>query len=595
MLIERRRPGFPAALLMQAAIVWGVASALSLAANSARIAAWEFPDPDDVMRLLQVRDVIAGQNWFDLSQHRVNAAAGGVPMHWSRLVDLPLMLVILVLTPLLGSAAAESVAVVIIPLMTLGIVLLLAMRIAARVLGDEQAMLTGLLIAMSVTVLFQIAPLRIDHHGWQIVCALAAVNGLLARSPETGGRIIGASLATWLSISIEGLPLAAAICAVLALRWLRQRSDRGWLIGAVQALALTATALFLLTRGLGDLAPWCDALNPVHLAMFGWGAAVLTVLGRREPVPVGMVLAGFVIAGGGALTMLLLAAPQCATGGGFAGLDPLVTKYWYANVLEGQPVWRHSLTSALGLLITPSLGLIGAIVLARRSQGWLGRFWSDYALILGAALVIGLLVARAGVVAGVIAAPPLAHLVHGWLQRIRSIERLLPRAAGLFAIGCVMLPALPLNLMLAIPAQASRERSPSRAEVIESCDLRASARLMAKLPQGSVYAPLDISPQILLETHHDVLATAHHRGDDGIRLLIAAARAKPAEAETMLRAQGMDYVALCSAMDEPNIYARGAPDSFMAGLLGGKAPAWLEPVALPGSASAFTVWRIKPE
>ncbi len=592
---EIRRPGFPAGFLMQAGMAWGLACILLLTVNSARIAAWDFPDPDDVMRLLQVRDLIAGQGWFDLGQHRVNTAAGGMPMHWSRLVDLPLLLVILALTPLVGTAAAESVAVVVIPLVTLGIALMLVTRIAARLLNADQAMLTGLLMVMSVPVLVQLGPLRIDHHGWQIVCALAALNGLLARSPETGGRVAGAALAAWLSISIEGLPLAAAICAVLALRWLRDRTERGWVIGAVQSLAATSTALFLLTRGTGDLALWCDAINPVYLAMFGWGAAVLTVMGKREPMPVGMVLAGFALAGGGALAMLLLAAPQCATGGGFAGLDPLVAQYWYPNVLEGQPIWRRGDISALHFVLTPTLGLIGAILLARRSQGQIARFWFDYALILGAALLVGVLVARAGVMASVIAAPPLAYLVHGWVQRVRAIDRLVLRLVGLFAVACVVLPALPLNLMMTLVDKASHKEVATRADRPETCELGNSAKLMAKLPQGSVYAPLDIAPQILLDTHHDVLATGHHRGDDGIHMLIATAIATPADAAAMLRQQGMDYVALCSERSELDIYARAAPQGFIAGLIEGKVPAWLEPVPLPGSGATFKVWRIKPE
>ncbi len=44
---------------------------------------------DDAMRLVQVRDLLAGQNWFDLTQHRLSPPAG-VTMHWSRLIDLPL-------------------------------------------------------------------------------------------------------------------------------------------------------------------------------------------------------------------------------------------------------------------------------------------------------------------------------------------------------------------------------------------------------------------------------------------------------------------------------------------------------------------------
>jgi hypothetical protein len=61
---------------------------------------WTFPDPDDAMRLIQVRDWLAGQSWFDVTQYRLNPPAGG-PMHWSRLVDLPIAAVILIARPFL--------------------------------------------------------------------------------------------------------------------------------------------------------------------------------------------------------------------------------------------------------------------------------------------------------------------------------------------------------------------------------------------------------------------------------------------------------------------------------------------------------------
>ena len=48
----------------------------------------QFPDPDDIMRLLEVRDWVGGQSWFDVTQYRLNPPAGA-PMHWSRLVDVP--------------------------------------------------------------------------------------------------------------------------------------------------------------------------------------------------------------------------------------------------------------------------------------------------------------------------------------------------------------------------------------------------------------------------------------------------------------------------------------------------------------------------
>ena len=76
------------------------------------------------MRLLEVRDWLAGQSWFDVSQHRLNSP-DGVPMHWSRLVDLPIAGTILLLATVLGTAAAEHAALVIVPLLTLGVVMVL--------------------------------------------------------------------------------------------------------------------------------------------------------------------------------------------------------------------------------------------------------------------------------------------------------------------------------------------------------------------------------------------------------------------------------------------------------------------------------------
>src|SRR5205807_2014261 len=48
---------------------------------------------DDAMRLVQIRDFLNGQAWFDLTQYRVNPPEG-VPMHWSRLIDLPVAVLI---------------------------------------------------------------------------------------------------------------------------------------------------------------------------------------------------------------------------------------------------------------------------------------------------------------------------------------------------------------------------------------------------------------------------------------------------------------------------------------------------------------------
>ena len=51
-------------------------------------------DNDSLLRLVEVRDLLAGQGWFDLHQYRMGPP-GGFVMHWSRLVDVPIAFILL--------------------------------------------------------------------------------------------------------------------------------------------------------------------------------------------------------------------------------------------------------------------------------------------------------------------------------------------------------------------------------------------------------------------------------------------------------------------------------------------------------------------
>ncbi|MFM9815921.1 hypothetical protein ACKI16_46540, partial [Streptomyces scabiei] len=85
-------------------------------------------------------------------------------MHWSRLVDMPLAGSILLLRPLLGAALAETVTVVAIPLLTLLCALLLIGRLAAKFFDAETVGIACLVTGIASPLLFQMTPLRIDHH-----------------------------------------------------------------------------------------------------------------------------------------------------------------------------------------------------------------------------------------------------------------------------------------------------------------------------------------------------------------------------------------------------------------------------------------------
>ncbi|MEL7189866.1 MAG: hypothetical protein AAGK17_09980 [Pseudomonadota bacterium] len=596
MMIERRLGAFPADFLIRTALAWMVVCAFLLWFHSSKITGFQSMGPDDILRLVQVRDLIGGQSWFDATQYRINASDGGVPMHWSRLVDLPIYLIILALTPLLGSDWAEAIAVLFVPLLTMGIAMMLAARIAWRLLGQETANWAYLIFAFSIPLIFQMGPMRIDHHGWQIVCALAAVNGLMARSERLGGFIIGASLATWLSISIEGLPFAAAFFALLAWRWLRDRKERVLLETGIQSLAGTSIALFLLTKGLSDLQVYCDAIGPAHLAMFAWGAVVLTITARIEPIPRALLLCGFGAAGAGAIGIMLFAAPHCVTGGGFGDLDPLVADFWLVRVAEGQPIWRQKIEVALQFAITPMIALIAVANLIGQSRDWLRRFWIDYAVLLAAAICVSLLVARAGAVACALAAPPLAWQIGQWVKAIRKMDRPVYRVSAVMGVLCVLVPIVPVSFLASAEkahAKITGNEVSADKEQLPKCPMADSAHLLNAFAETEIYAPLDLGPRILLGTHHSVIATAHHRGDQAMKFVIETGLASVEDAREKLRERGTEYVVVCESRGEPKAFQKEAPEGFIATLAFGDAPDWLEPVDL-GEDSSLKAWRVKP-
>lgn len=586
---DRRRPLFAPELFVRVALAWVLICALILVTNYSAIAGLRFPDSDDVMRLMQVRDLLAGQSWFDVHQYRVDGPNGGVSMQWSRLVDVPLAMTVWFFALFMAQTSAEIVAAVIVPLVTFGFALLLAGRIAWRLIGAEAAGLACLAMALSVPLVSDMRPLRIDHHGWQIVLALLAVNGLMARSPRLGGWATGLALALWVSISVEGLPLAVVICGIAALRWLRHRSGSSWFVHVMSSLAVGSAAIFAGTRGFADLAQHCDAISPVHLAIFAWGAIAAFALSRCQPIPrIGLLSGLGVIAAGGA-AIVFFAAPQCA-GGGFFALDPLADPFGYRSAGGGMPVWQQSPAGALQIIVPPFIGLIAALKLAAKSSDWLRKWWYDYALLLGASLLAALFAAQASSIAGALAAAPLGWQISQWIRQARNLRRPSRRVLALAATALALMPALPLTLFaLAMPAKASlNTRSLSQS----SCAIEEASAALRDLPRGEIIAPIDIGPQLLYQTEHSVVAAGYHRGSPGMRVVIEMFTGSADAAHAAALQRGARYLVVCPDLVEAYNYRIFAPSGLMAQLHKGDVPGWLEPVAMPGDA-ALQVWRIK--
>lgn len=574
---------------------WAVISGAMLVMNQEAIANLAFRDPDDQLRLQQVRDLLAGQGWFDVRQYRVDAAAGGVAMHWSRLVDIPIGALLLLLRPLLGDAAAEVMTLVAVPALTLLAILAVTGWIAVRVLPRGGTAFSLVAIALAVPVMIQVLPLRIDHHGWQIALFLVAMAAMLDADDRRGGWITGAALAGWMAISFEGLPLSACIIGVLALFALGDSSARSRLVAAMQALAAVSVALFLATRGVSDLANHCDAIAPVHLAMFAWGALTISAANAWRTQSRAVLLTGLAAAGAGALALLALAAPQCASGS-FDMLDPVVRSFWYDNVQEGKTLLLSPWHIVAQHLVPPLVGLVVATGLARRTSGAARRWWLTCALVLLAGVAFAMAVSRSASYAAALAAIPLGALFHSWMKGLRRPPNAALRVGELVGVTALifvtLLPVVPvLALETAIGAQDSVKRPKPAPAIV--CKTREAAAAIAGLPPGDILAPLDFGPDLLVGSSRGVLATGHHRGTTAIRKAIDAFSGRPQDAREIMRRNALRYVVICPGVEEMKLYRQRAPDGFAVRLLDGRAPAWLRPVSLPASSNLRMWERVK--
>lgn len=572
--------------------IWAALYGLLIALNFERWSQLRFHDPDDQLRLQQVRDLLAGQSWFDLHQYRIDEAGGGVLMHWSRLVDLPIAAVMLVFRPLLGVQGAEMAALLLVPGLTLLAILALVGWIGTRVLPRAALPMGLLAVASAVPVIVQVQPGRIDHHGWQIALALLAVAGFLLKDQRRGGWLTGAALAGWMAISFEGLPLSAWIVAVLALAALADASLRLRLVAAMQALAFVSVALFAATRGFRDLANHCDAIAPAHLAAFVWGAAAITAARLLRPGSRVALFAGLGAAAAGAIAIVAGVAPQCTTGS-FDMLDPVVRRIWYDNVYEGKPIFASEWHLAAQYVAPPLAGLAAAIRLARRSEGEARRWWVLYAAVLAGAIAVSLAVARAASISTVLAALPLGWQLSQWMAALRRPPNPLLRVAELTAaaavIFIVLLPVVPVLAVEKLLERAPAAAAPSAPA--GPCTVVPARGIVAALPPGGVLAPLDMGPDFLINTDRAVLATGHHRGAKAMRLVIDAFSGSPEEARAIMRARNLRYLAICPSLQELDLYRERAPGGFAARLLAGQVPEWLEPVPLQ-AASGIRMWQL---
>jgi hypothetical protein len=574
------------------------AVALALAAPAFRTGVFEAMSTDDAMRLTEVRDLIAGQGWFDLTQHRLDPP--GTLMHWSRVVDAPLAALILLLRPLLGMQGAEATTLVLWPTLLFGASLVLVAAIAKRMSdgGNTHAVQPAAIIlaALSVPALVHFRAGAIDHHNFQITLLLAFL--LFASRIERSrvdAALAGIAATLSLAVGLEMLPAIATACVAIAglLVWRgRIVSPQIFAFGATLAgSSMLLAAALLPPHSLP--APVCDAFSGPFLLLIAGGGVSLMITAAVDAWRSTMAARAAAAAASG---LILLAAffhlfPGCLASP-YAAVDPLVASIWLDHVAETmslQTLLQLEPQKIPGYFGFPALTLVLAVTTMFRSPPHC-RFPLLIAAVTLAALIgISLWQMRGAAGATMVAAPIFAV----------SVAILWPacaRGRKLLLLALLASPASFVGYGLAARPVIDRILKPhwtiAPEDAASSCRTVSSVAPLAALPRGRVMAPIDLGPALLAATEHSIFAAPYHRNNDGNLAMLRVMLGAPREAQQILRERQVDYIVLCRGSLEQVEFKRLAPDGLAAGLARGQIPDFLQPLGLDGAAK-LAIWRVR--
>ncbi len=549
-----------------------------------------YRDTDDAMRMVQVRDWLAGQGWYDLRALRLDPPTGTL-MHWSRLVDLPVAGLIRLFGLFADQATAERLPRIVFPIALQGLLLVgtgLCGRLLAGSFGGTVAILLTIASGMSFG---QFVPGRIDHHAPQIVLLVfmvyACLCGLDPQRPRMAA-LAGLCAALSLAIAIENLPFILVLMAVFPVAWALQGAP---MRGAMVWMGAGFAASLLLVYGLFQSpALWtasaCDALSAVHIRAALSGGAAMGLLAAydrwRKPGLSGRIIATALV--GLVAVLPLILDRQCFIDP-FSAMDPLVRRLWLANVREARTIAQALVEQPQGWGVWVMSWAMGAAALVAAVFLERGLLRTRYLALL--ALTLAGCATALYMIRSVSSVAPLALLGGVWaVARLRQAcgERELLAVVAIF-VG--LAPFTPLSWILAVPIPdnpADEERSASVAACLKA---EAFAPLQG-LPAGPILALPDLGPFLLIHTKHSVIAGPYHRNNHGNRLAYDAFMAPPPKALEMLRAAGVRHMAICQGTHVGGIETIAA-DGLAAALAKGEPPYWARPVGAQSPLRLFEI------
>lgn len=554
-------------------------------------------DNDDAMRLVEVRDYLAGQGWFDMMQYRLGLEPGTL-MHWSRFIDWPIATLIWLSGLWFPPLKAEAVALAIWPLVwtlpVMGSLGIAALRLGGRVAMHVALGLTCLYLVTSNRFL----PGSIDHHNVQIaLVAFLAMALSVSRAWQTYA-LAGFACAMALAIGAETTPIIAVVCVIVAVQW---GGSGGEMRGRTAAFSLSLT-LFVTLLFFASVPPshyrvvTCDNLSFGYYTltvMGGCGLFMAAVFASRLARVIRLVLL-LVIGAGVGLTAVVI-APQCL-GNPLANLDPMLVTLWLNNVGEAMSFMAIAQHEPEGFSAFYTVGFLALLVclfrLVRRDRIKAHAVW---AAMLAVSWGISLAQVRGAMFSNMLTIVPLSLLI----AELRG-KMLLPGAskwATLTYIGSILISVPSFWAVVGVAAfkgpQALQFHWQAQQKPRgDDCTSASAFAQLAQIQATTVAAPSNSGTGILRFTHHRVLTAPYHRNQAGMLTELHIGLSTPADARAFLNGANVGVVAFCPSDPQTKQLIGLKPDGLYALLAKGQVPDYLKALPLDPQ-SGFQLYRVE--
>ncbi|WP_394152168.1 hypothetical protein [Vibrio maritimus] len=563
-------------------VVWVVVFCTAFIYSFPSILNGDLGDNDNYMRLHQVSTFIQSPSLYQLPLERFNPEDGRV-MHWSRIVDVPVALVIWLTGYVVSEPLAVALSLFFVPtLYFLGLLYLMA-RLTSKIFGVYPAVIVAIFAPFSI-VYAKFAPGYIDHHNLQLLLFILFLN-LVPFSENkqvsaiSRGVASGCVMAASLLIGLEAIPayfctLLTGMCFLTKQRGL----DYSWVYLGYTGITCALVGLL----GLTIFEPMEVILEPVFdvatypLFLLSLVVGITFIVGSRKgSVLFTLTLILACIVGSLFLFPDMLASP-------YQNYPRLLSYFWLDHVSEAKPLISYMLS---GGQLTVVLIAVCYIVITTASivtttsthQKWL---WMIAFLLLLPLLFWQLRLLPFYVL---VSLPLQANLIYALYSKITT--RFIRLTPFMLAMPTIVVPIMYNSAVGSEPSQApvSRLWRLDAVEVLNKNQLR----------EHKILTSLETASPILALTENSVISGPYHRNVNGnTKAIEAFSTHTSAVLANSLKQQNISLIIVDKRDPQLSMIAKATPPTSLVNmLLSGQVPEWLSYV--DGNEQGLAVYQLK--